>query len=56
MRGNRLIYEGKGGSFYVSVKLRAYPSAKLTLTLTSHLGQNASLGGGVGGQFPRKVK
>ena len=31
------------GSFYVSGKLPTYPSPKPTLTLTSHLGQNAGL-------------
>ena len=46
MRGNRLIYEWKGGSFYVSVKLRTYPSAKPTLTLSSYLRQNVGLGEG----------
>ena len=34
------------GSFYVSVKLPTYPSPKLTLTLTSYLGQNVGLGEG----------
>ena len=34
------------GSFYVSGKLPTYPSPKLTLTLTSHLGPNAGLGEG----------
>ena len=29
---------------YVSGKLPTYPSPKLTLTLTSHLGQNVGLG------------
>ena len=33
-------------SFYVSGKLPTYPSPKPTLTLTSHLGQNAGLGEG----------
>ena len=32
------------GSFYVSVKLSAYPSPKPTLILSSYLGQNVSLG------------
>ena len=34
------------GSIYVSGKLPIYPSPKPTLTLTSHLGQNVSLGEG----------
>ena len=34
------------GSWYVSGKLPSYPSPKLTLTLTSHLGQNVGLGEG----------
>ena len=33
-------------SFCVSGKLPTYPSPKPTLTLTSHLGQNAGLGEG----------
>jgi len=32
------------GSLYVCEKLPTYPSPKLTLTLTSHLGQNVGLG------------
>ena len=36
-------------SIYVSGKLPTYPSPKLRLILTSHLGQNDGLGGGVGG-------
>ena len=46
MRGNRLIYEWKGGSFYVSVKQRTYPSAKPILTLSSYLRQNVGFGEG----------
>ena len=38
------------GSFYVSGKLPTDPSPKPTLTLTSHLGQNA--GSGEVGSFP----
>ena len=34
------------GSIYVSGKLPIYPSPKPTLILTSHLGQNVSLGEG----------
>ena len=34
------------GSLKVSGKLPTYPSLKLTLTLTSHLGQNDGLGEG----------
>ena len=34
------------GSVYVSRKLPTYPSPKLTLTLSSHLGQNDGLGEG----------
>ena len=34
------------GSLYVSGKLPTYPSAKPTLTPTSHLGQNVVLGEG----------
>ena len=34
------------GAFYISGKLPTYPSPKPTLTLTSHLGQNAGLGEG----------
>ena len=45
MRGNRLN-EWKDGSFYVSVKLPTYPSAKPTLTLSSYLRQNVGLGEG----------
>ena len=45
MRSNRLN-EWKGGSFYVSVKLPTYPSAKPTLTLSSYLRQNVGLGEG----------
>ena len=37
---------------YVSVKLPNYLSPKLTLTLTSHLGQNVGLGDGLVGSFP----
>ena len=33
-------------SLYVSGKLPTYPSPKLTLTLTAHLGQNICLGEG----------
>ena len=46
---------------YVFWKLPTYPSAKPTLTLTSHFGQNVGLRakywlrGGEGGQFPRNV-
>ena len=40
----------------VSGKLPTYPSPKLTLTLTSHLGQNVVLGEEAGGQFPRNIK
>ena len=36
----------KLGSLHVSGKLPTYPSPKPTLTLTSHLGQNVSLGEG----------
>ena len=36
----------KFGSIKVSVKLPTYPSSKLTLTLTSRLGQNHGLGEG----------
>ena len=36
----------KIGSIWVSRKLPTYPSPKLTLTLTSHLGQNDGLGEG----------
>ena len=36
----------KVGSLYVTGKLPTYPSPKLTLTLTSHLGQNVGLGEG----------
>ena len=32
------------GTLYVSGKLPTYPSLKLTLTLSSHLGQNVGLG------------
>ena len=40
----------------VSGKLPTYPFPKLTLTLTSHLGQNVGLiREGVGGQFPRNL-
>ena len=40
----------------VSGKLPTYPFPKLTLTLTSHLGQNVGLiRKGVGGQFPRNL-
>ena len=43
-------------SFNVSGKLPTYPSPKLTLTLTSHLGQNVGLiRGGLDGQFPGNV-
>ena len=52
MRSNRLIYEWKGGSFYVSVKLRTYPSTKPTLTLSSYLMQNVGLGEGSVSSFP----
>ena len=45
----------KGYVFYVSGKLPTYLSPKPTLTLTSHLGQNVGLGGGVGGQVRRSV-
>ena len=34
--------------------LPTYPSPKLTLTLTSHLGQNDGLGEGEMGSFPGK--
>ena len=34
------------GSAYVSGKLTTYPSPNLTLTLTSHFGQNVGLGEG----------
>ena len=34
------------GSLYFSRKVPTYPSLKLTLTLTSHLGQNVGLGEG----------
>ena len=36
----------KLGSIKVSGKLPTYPSPKLTLTLTSHLGENLGLGEG----------
>ena len=36
----------KVGSLYVTGKLPTYPSPKLKLTLTSHLGQNVGLGEG----------
>ena len=39
-------YEINFASFYVSGKLLTYPSPKPTLTLTSHVGQNAGLGRG----------
>ena len=45
-------WEATCGSLYVSGKLPTYPSPKLILTLTSHLGQNVGLWVGVGGQFP----
>ena len=49
-------WEGLLGSFYVSVKLPAYPSPKPTLTLTSFsLRPNCCPSGGVVGQFPRNV-
>ena len=35
--------------------VQTYLFLKPTLTLTSHLGQNVELRGGVGGQFPRSV-
>ena len=43
------------GPIQVSGKLSTYPSPKLTLTLTSHLGQNVGLVEGLGGQFPRNL-
>ena len=39
-------------SIQVCGKLPTYPSPKLTLTLTSHLGQNDGLGEGQVGSFP----
>ena len=49
------LYGEKLGSLYVSGKLPTYPSPKPTLTITSHLGQNVGLGGGVGWQFPPPI-
>ena len=43
------------GSLYVFGKLPTYPSPKPTLTLTSRLGQNAGLGGGVGAVSPKGI-
>ena len=43
---------GKSDEFRFLGNYPPTPSFKLTLTLTSHLGQNGGLGGGVGGQFP----
>ena len=40
------------GSLYVTGKLPTYPSPKPTLTLTSNLGQNVSLGEEQVGSFP----
>ena len=48
-RGNQKLqvpYVKKNGSLYVSGKLPTYPSSKPTLTRTSHLGQNVSIGEG----------
>ena len=39
-------------SLYTFGKLPTYPSPKLTLTPTSHLGQNVGLGEGYVGSFP----
>ena len=41
-----IVFFNTYGSLHVSGKLPTYPSSKLTLTLTSHLGQNVSLGEG----------
>ena len=40
------------GSIYFSGKLTTYPSLNLTLTLTSHFGQNVGLGEGLVVSFP----
>ena len=39
----------------ISGKLPTYPSPKLTLTLTSHLGKNDGLGEGWVGSFPETL-
>ena len=44
------------GSFYVSGKLPTYRSPKPAFCLKWELRVNVGLGGGLGGQFPRKVK
>ena len=44
------------GSFYVSGKLPTYVSPKPAFCLKWELRVNVGLGGGLGGQFPRKVK
>ena len=59
-RIDKIIIKGKRVCEWISLenlyvdigvgKLLTYPSPKPTLTLTSHFGQNAGSGGGVGGQ------
>ena len=49
------VIESFFGPIQVSGRLSTYPSPKLTLTLTSHLGQNVGLVEGLGGQFPRNL-
>ena len=46
------ITETMLGSLYIYGKLPTYPSPEPTLTLTSHFGQNVSLGEGQEGSFP----
>ena len=47
------MHKGDGSDHYTFLgNCPPTPFPKLTLTLTSHLGQNVALGEGVGGQFP----